>query len=352
MYPALAIAEAVKLRQPNVRLSFVGIVGGFERPLVDAYGLTLESYHEVRAGPLNGVGLLRQIRSLIDLAVGMLQSLWLVARLRPDVILITGGWGGLPVALAGWLLRVPILIALPDIEPALTIRALRPFARCVTVTTEASQAFFPNHKTVVTGYPLRPGLAEATREEGVRHFGLNPARKTLLVLGGSRGARAINNAVLDVLPQLLADGLQIIHVTGTLDWQDIEQRRAGFPENYHAFPYLHGDIGLALAAADLVVSRAGASVLGEYPLFGLAAILIPYPHWRYQKVNADYLVSQGAAVRLDDDRVATDLLPTIRNLFSDETRLADMRAKSASLAQPDGAQRIAEELIQLAGGQV
>lgn len=330
----------------------MGIVGGFERPLVDAYGLSFDSYHEVRAGPLNGVGRLRQLRSLLDLAIGLLQSLWLVVRLRPNVILITGGWGGLPVSLAGWLLRVPILIYLPDIEPALTIKALRPFARRIAVTTDASLAFFPKHKTVVTGYPLRRTLMEAAREDGIRHFGLDPARKTLLVLGGSRGARAINNALLDILPQLLADGLQVIHVTGTLDWQEIEHRRAGLPEDYHAFPYLHGEMGLALAAADLVVSRAGASVLGEYPFFRLAAVLIPYPHWRYQKVNADYLASRGAAVRLDDERVSGDLLPAIRGLLNDPAKIAEMQAQSASLARPDGARRIAEELAQLAGGQL
>ncbi|MBI5669941.1 MAG: UDP-N-acetylglucosamine--N-acetylmuramyl-(pentapeptide) pyrophosphoryl-undecaprenol N-acetylglucosamine transferase [Chloroflexi bacterium] len=352
VYPALAIAEAVREHYPNVSLAFVGSVGGFERPLVQESGVVFESYNEVRAGPLHGVGLPRKLWSAVNLAVGTLQALALMLRQRPDAILLTGGWSGLPVSLAGWLLRVPILIFLPDIEPGLTIQALKPFARRVAVTTAESQPYVPAGKMIVTGYPLRAALRRATRDQAVQHFGLDPARQTLLVFGGSRGARAINNALLDIAPDLLADGIQIIHVTGTLDWPDIERRAAGLSDRYHAFPYLHGDMGLAFAAADLVVSRAGASVLGELPYFGLASILIPYPHaWRYQKVNADWLASRGAAVRLDEDRMAADLLPTIRSLLNDPARLAEMRAKAAALAQPDGARRIAAELVQLAGGQ-
>src|SRR5512145_2128108 len=115
VYPALAIADAVQQDQPNVTLSFVGVVGGFERPLVEGYGLTFSGYFEVRAGPLNGVGRLRQLRSGFDLLLGTFQALGLLLRHRPDAILLTGGWCGLPVSVAGWLLRVPMLVYLPDI---------------------------------------------------------------------------------------------------------------------------------------------------------------------------------------------------------------------------------------------
>lgn len=352
VYPALAAAEALIRLVPGVSLSFVGSAGGFERPLVEAAGLPFEDYREVRAGPLHGVSLPRKLWSAANLAAGTLQALALMLRRRPGAIFITGGWSGLPVSLAGWLLRVPIMIFLPDIEPGLAIKALRPFARRVAVTTGDSCRYFPARKVIVTGYPLRQALLDASREQAIQHFRLDPARQTLLVFGGSRGARAINNALMDVLPGLLAAGLQVLHVTGTLDWPDIEKRAAGLPDTYHAFPYLHGDMGLALAAADLVVSRAGASVLGEFPFFGLASVLVPYPHaWRYQKVNADYLASRGAAVRLDEERLAEDLLPTVRDLLAgDNTRLETMRRQAAALAQPDGARCIAEELVNLAGG--
>lgn len=349
----MAIAEAMIRLRPEVSLSFVGTVNGFERPLIAESGLTFASYDEVRAGPLHGVSRGRQIISLFNLAIGTLQSLGLMLRRKPQALLLTGGWVGFPIALAAWLWRVPALIYLPDIEPGLTIRVLRYFARRIALTAEDSKAYFPRNETVVTGYPLRQSLLSATRETGVAFFKLDPNRKTLLVWGGSRGARAINYALLDIVPQLVADGIQIIHVTGTLDWPDIEKKRNAMSDatNYLAFPYLHSEMGLAMAAADLVVSRAGASVLGEMPFFGLPGILIPYPYaWRYQKVNADYLEKQGAALYLDESNVAQDLLPTIQALLNDNPRLEKMQASARALARPDSAAQAAENLLQLAGG--
>ena len=330
-------------------------MGGFERPLLDAANLKFDHYAEIYAGPLHGVGIARAAISLIKLIIGTLQALWLVARQRPSGLLLTGGWVGWPVALAGWLLRVPSLMYLPDIEPGLAIKALRPFVKRVATTTDASAPYFRPGHTVVTGYPLRGSMLTATREEGIAHFRLDPARKTLLVTGGSRGARSINNAVLAIAPQLLADGIQIIHITGTLDWEETEARRAELCQNkasgcddYHAFAYLHEEMALALACADLVVCRSGASALGELPHFGLPSVLVPYPYaWRYQKVNADYLVEPGAAVLLRDEAMADELLSTLRSLINDPARLATMRREA--LAQPGGAGNAARELLRLAG---
>jgi len=358
VYPAIAVAEALITQHPDLKLVFAGSVGGFERPLLDAANLKFEHYAEIYAGPLHGVGIWRVLVSLVKLIIGTLQALWLILRLRPDVLLLTGGWVGWPVALAGWVLRVPSLMYLPDIERGLAIKALRPFVTRVATTTEASAVYFRPGHTVVTGYPLRGAMLTATREAGIAHFGLDPSLKTLLVTGGSRGARSINNAVLAIAPQLLADGVQIIHITGTLDWQETEARRAELCENsgcdhYHAFAYLHEEMALALACADLVVCRSGASVLGELPRFGLPAVLVPYPYaWRYQKVNADYLVERGAALLLRDEAMMDQLLPTLRSLFADSSRLAAMRAAAQAVATPDGAGNAARELLRLAGENV
>lgn len=357
MYPAIAVAEALIAHQPDVKLTFVGSVGGFERPLLDEAHLKFDRYAEVYAGPLHGVGVLRAAASLVKLIVGTLQALRLIVRERPRALFLTGGWVGWPVALAAWLLRVPSLIYLPDIEPGVAIKALRPFVTRVAATTDASASYFRPGQTVVTGYPARQSMDGATRRAGVAHFGLDPAKRTLLVWGGSRGARSINTALIAIVPQLIADGLQIVHVTGTLDWDALAEQRAQFEadgcDNYHAYPYLHEDMALALACADLTICRSGASVLGELPLFGLPSILVPYPYaWRYQKVNADYLVERGAAVLLRDEAMSDDLLPTIRQLIADPAHLATMRASSAALAQPEGAWNVARELLHLAGENV
>jgi UDP-N-acetylglucosamine--N-acetylmuramyl-(pentapeptide) pyrophosphoryl-undecaprenol N-acetylglucosamine transferase len=354
VYPALAIAEALKALHPDVTLAFVGSVDGFERPLIAESGVTFARCDEVRAGPLHGVNLLTALRSIVQLGIGTAQSFALLLRDRPSALLLTGGWVGLPVALAAWVLRVPSLIYLPDIEPGLTIRALRPFATQVAITAPDSEQYFRKGQTVVTGYPLRQEVMNATRADASAHFKLDATRRTLLVFGGSRGARTINNALLDLLPALQQrDDLQIIHVTGTLDWDEIQTRlrTMGDIPHYHPFAYLHREMGLAFAAADLVLSRSGASILGEFPYFGLPSILVPYPYaWRYQKVNADYLAERGAAFVMQDADMARDLLGTINGLLDDPARLAQMRDAARALAQPDGARRAAEALTRLAKG--
>jgi len=352
VYPALAIAEAMVRLYPQASIGFVGGVGGFERPLLKESTVQFSSYDEVRAGPLHSVNILKMLVSIVQLTIGTVQALWLVKRRNPDVLLLTGGWVGLPVALAAWVWRVPSMIFLPDIEPGLTIQVLRRLVRRVALTVDESKKYFPSNETVTTGYPLRQSMLDATREAGINQFGLDPARKTLLVFGGSRGSRPINNALLDILPKVLSDGVQVIHVTGTLDWPDIEKRYQAMTDttHYHVYPYLHHEMGLAMAAADVVVCRSGASTLGEFPQFGLPSILIPLAWaWRYQKVNAEYLAGRGAAIELDENDMADRLLSTIQDLLHDPARLAAMRQAARALARPDGAKCAAEALVELAG---
>jgi UDP-N-acetylglucosamine--N-acetylmuramyl-(pentapeptide) pyrophosphoryl-undecaprenol N-acetylglucosamine transferase len=310
------------------------------------------TYDAIQAGPLNGVRIPRRILSLARIGIGILQTLRLIAQYRPFALFITGGFVTFPVAVACWLRRVPIAIYLPDIEPGQAIKATAALAKIILVTTHESDAFFKPGKTIETGYPLRADLLNATRQIGVATFGLDPARKTLLVFGGSRGARSINAAVTSHIADILALGVQVIHVSGERDWPSVkailDRLAPDDRQHYHVQPYLHGTMGFALAAADLAVSRAGASALGELPFFGLPAILIPYPYaWRYQKVNADFLVNRGAAIRIDDERLSSELVPLIKALLTDSDRLSAMQQASASLARPDGAKNIAAALLNL-----
>ncbi len=334
---------------------WIGAHDGLESDLVSRAGLPFQGIH---GGGLHGVGWRRLPLNALQLARGVGEALRLVRAWRPEVALVTGGFITAPVALAAWLSRVPVLVYLPDLEPALAVKAISRLAARIAVTAEDSRAYFRQlgqaGKVVVTGYPTRPELAQAAsapREQAQKHLGLDPARPALLVTGGSRGARSLNRAVWAALPDWLKD-YQVVHLTGQLDWPEVEQAQAALPAaqrpHYHARPYLH-EMGQALAAADLVVSRAGASALGEYPLFGLPAVLVPYPYaWRYQQVNAEYLARRGAAVRLDDAALAADLAPTVRRLLDDPPGLAAMRAAAHSAAQPQAAHKLAGELAALA----
>jgi undecaprenyldiphospho-muramoylpentapeptide beta-N-acetylglucosaminyltransferase len=350
VFPALSVAKVwlgAGADSAPADAFWVGTVGGMEADLVQRAGLPFRAIH---AGGVHGVGWRLPLNAL-QLARGFGQALGLVRQLAPDVLLVTGGFVAVPVALAAWLRRVPILAYVPDIEPGLALKVVARLARRIAVTVEDSRRYLPARKLVVTGYPVRPELAGATRAEALEFFGLNPARRTVLVTGGSRGARSLNRAVLAALPDWLKD-YQVIHLSGQLDWAEVEQAQAGLDpalrSAYHPFPFLH-EMGLALAAADLVVSRAGASSLGEYPLFGLPAMLVPYPHaWRYQKVNADYLVERGAAVCVRDEDLPARLAGEVRSLLADGDRLGRMRQAARAAAAPEAARRIVQELAKLA----
>jgi UDP-N-acetylglucosamine--N-acetylmuramyl-(pentapeptide) pyrophosphoryl-undecaprenol N-acetylglucosamine transferase len=198
---------------------------------------------------------------------------------------------------------------------------------------------------VVTGYPVRQGIDRWTAEEARNYFALPEPLPVLMVLGGSRGAHSINQALAGALPELLKE-MQVIHITGKLDWQKMEQVRSTLSteqlNRYRPFPYLYDEIGAAMRLADLAVTRAGASTLGELPLFGLPAILVPYPYaWRYQRVNASYLVKRGAAELLEDAQLADQLVVKIRSLMADSERRERMSKAMLSIAEPGASARIA-----------
>lgn len=354
MFPALAVAEqwrelagaAAAPAQPA--LLWLGTAGGMEAEIVSRAGL---AFRPIQAAGVHGVGWRRLPGNAAALVRGFFDSLRAVSEFRPSALLVTGGFLAVPAAWAAALRGVPVLIYLPDLEPGLALRAVAPVAARITVTAETSRQYFDPRKVVVTGYPVRAQLATATRAAGQARFGLDPARRTILVTGGSRGARSLNRATLAALPDWLAD-FQVIHLSGQLDWPEVQRAQAELPTEqrarYHAFPFLH-EMGEALAAADVVVSRAGASVIGEYPLFGLPAVLVPYPYaWRYQRVNADHLAARGAALRLNDDELTARLTATVRGLLADEARLEQMRAAARGAAAPQAAQQIARELLAVA----
>ena len=309
-------------------------------------------YAAIPAAGLHGVGPRALPRNLFRLARGYFASRRILKEFKPQVLLFTGGFVAVPMALAAH--AIPSLLYVPDIEPGLALQALARFASVIALTTPASQAYFSKTaRTVVTGYPTRPELARWTRAQGCAHLGLDPQRPVLLVTGGSKGARSLNQALLSSLDALLPLA-QIVHISGQLDWPMVQAAAAQLPANladaYHPMSYLH-EMGAALASADLVVSRAGASALGEYPLFGLPAVLVPYPYaWRYQKVNAEYLVERGAALMLEDSAMTEHLASTLQKLLGDPPRLESMRRAMRSLARPEAAADLADLIRQLARG--
>lgn len=353
MYPALAVLERLQATHPDVEPLWVGSRDGMEAELVAKAGVPFES---IPAAGLHGVGLRALPGNLWQLLRGLVAARGVLQRFQPDALFFTGGYVAIPMALAGW--RIPSLVYVPDIEPGLALRVLTRIADRIVVTAENSRRYFRHRedRVVVTGYPVRSDLMAWTEEDAYRTFDFSPDLPTLLVTGGSLGALSINQALAAVLPALLSE-MQILHLTGRYTWGRFKDAGDQLPPalaaRYRIYPYLHDEMGAALTIADLILCRAGASTLGELPQFGLPAILVPYPHaWRYQKVNADYLVERGAARIIPDDELDQRLETVLLDLIRNRERLLSMSEKMKSLAQPDAAARIGQLLLDVASPDV
>jgi UDP-N-acetylglucosamine--N-acetylmuramyl-(pentapeptide) pyrophosphoryl-undecaprenol N-acetylglucosamine transferase len=348
---ATVIAEAGNQTSPEeFQVLWVGGIGGMEADLVKREGVRFE---DIPAAGLHGVGMRTLPGNAWQLARGFLASRRILRKFQPQVLFFTGGYVAVPMALAARMARqIKSLLYTPDIEPGQAIQMTARYCDCLALTVEESGEFFPNHpRKVITGYPLRPDLQHWSVTEARSFFALQDQLPVLMVFGGSRGARSINQALAGVLPELLKE-MQIIHITGKLDWQmmdDVRQELTTEQLNrYRPYPYLYDEIGAAMRLADLVVTRAGASTLGELPLFGLPAILVPYPYaWRYQRVNASYLARHGAAVVLDDEKLKDELSGKVLELMHDHAKREQMSEAMRSLAHPEASEKIADLIIAL-----
>ncbi len=356
VYPALAVIETMSGREQAktdsaVDVLWVGSTGGIEEGLIAQAGLPFVG---LAAGGLRGMGLLVKIRNTGRLAKGFWQARGVLARFKPNVVMSTGGYASVAVTLAAWLKRIPVLIYLPDIVPGQAIQTMSRFAARVAVTSEESCHYFDPKKVVVTGYPVRSEILTLSRSKARQALGLDPTAKVLLVFGGSKGARSINQALMAGLESLLPI-CQVVHISGQLDTDWVTEAARNLPETmrerYHHYDYLH-DMPLALVAADLAVARAGAATLGEFPAAGLPAVLVPYPYsGQHQNPNADHMARNGAARVLLDAELGEKLVPTLLELLDDAPSwqaLGAMSASARSLARPDAAEAIAEQLRSLA----
>ncbi len=332
----------------------MGSIGGMEQALVERAGLPIKL---ISVTGVRGKNPVAAAKSLWTMRRGYTESGQLIRQFQPDALFVTGGYVCVPVTLAAHRAGVPALIYLPDVEPGMAIKFLARFVTRVAVTTPASQHFFKPGQAVVTGYPVRPELAASHQQPDSQaaarqELGLTGEGPVLLVFGGSRGAHSLNQAIAGQVEQYLPV-CRIVHITGSLDIEWVQARRAALsPEQrarYYVWPYLHEQMTAALLAADLVVSRAGASVMGEFPAAGLPAILVPYPYaGAHQTLNANYLAQNGAGVIINDADLAAKLALTVLDILIGEQKLAAMRRASLALAKPDAAERLAQQIVEVA----
>jgi UDP-N-acetylglucosamine--N-acetylmuramyl-(pentapeptide) pyrophosphoryl-undecaprenol N-acetylglucosamine transferase len=339
--PALAIAQELQ-KQYGAEVLFIGTARGIENRLVPAAGFPLRL---IEVGALNRVSLATRLKTFAGLPLAVLAARRMLSEFVPDVVIGVGGYASGPAMLAAILKGIPTLAFEPNVVPGFANRVVARWVSAAAVHFEETAKYFRHAE--VTGVPVRPAFFEIPHAAGI---GTKP---TLLVFGGSQGAHAINQAMIQCLPELLkqAPGIHIIHQTGERDYNDAQSayQRAG--ADAEVFPFIT-DMPKFIACADLVLCRSGASTVAEIAAAGRPAIFVPFPRAAddHQRVNAQALERAGAAVVLEETKLNDVwLVETVSALLGDPLRLRRMSEAARSLAHPNAARDIAEMAARLAG---
>ena len=350
IFPAVSIANAIRLQHPNAKILFVGAEGRMEMQRVPAAG------YEIIGLPVAGFDrkhLLRNISVLIKLMRSQLKARRIVKAFQPDVAVGVGGYASGPTLKVAGMMGIPTLIQEQNSYAGVTNKLLAKQASKICVAYEGMERFFDKEKIILTGNPVRQGLLQhnMSREDAVRSFQLDPAKKTVLIIGGSLGARTINNCVMQGLDKIRQSGVQFIWQTGKIYISEARAAvsRAGELPMLHTTDFI-ADMAAAYRAADLVISRAGAGSISELCLLGKPVILVPSPNVAedHQTKNALALVNKEAALYVKDAEAGVKLLDTAIATVQQPDTLNKLSTNIAKLAFKDSANVIAGEVWKLA----
>ena len=346
IFPALSIANEVHRRYPEANILFVGAEGRMEMEKVPAAG------YKIIGLPVSGFDRKRLWRNVavgIKLLKSMSKARAILKEFNPDIAIGVGGYASGPMLKAAQKRGIPTLLQEQNSYAGVTNKLLAAKAERICVAYEGMERFFPQEKIVLTGNPVRRNLLEcgATPEQARQAMGVSPNKKTVLIIGGSLGARTVNNAIIAGLKQIgEAYGVQVIWQTGKLyDQQCREALEASGVKNVVQMPFI-SNMDMAYRAADLVVSRAGASSISELQLLGKAAILVPSPNVAedHQTKNALALVNRDAAVMVTDADAVETLVPTMLDTVGNSDLLASLSANVEKMALRDAAEHIVDEV--------
>ena len=350
IFPAVSIANAIKALQPDASILFIGAMGRMEMQRVPAAG------YEIKGLPIRGFFRPLWKPANIGVAIDYLKSKWLAKKLlrefKPDVAVGVGGYASAAALGAANSLGIPTLIQEQNSYAGLTNKNLAAQAEKICVAYEGMERFFPAEKIILTGNPVRQALLDTTisHEEAVKSHGLDPSKKTILLVGGSLGARTINESMLQHLDLIKTSDVQFIWQTGKYYSAEIAERLKGenIP-NLKVTDFIT-DMGAAYKAADLVISRAGASSISEFCLIGKPVILVPSPNVAedHQTKNALALSTRDAAIYVKDAEAPATLLQLAIDTVQDADKLKSLSENVLKLALPDSAEIIAKEVIKLA----
>lgn len=348
IFPAVSIANAIRRRHPDARILFVGALGRMEMERVPAAG------YEIVGLPVAGFDrkrLWRNFKVLARLYRSMRMARRILRDFRPDIAIGVGGYASGPILKEAQKHGVPTLIQEQNSYAGVTNRMLAHNARAICVAYEGMERFFPADVIHLTGNPVRSEITHSTmtRDDAVRALGFDPRRPLIVVVGGSLGARTINDSVGAALDRLTADGTQLLWQTGRIYADECAARAAGHPD-VRATAFV-SDMAAAYRAADLVIARAGAGTISELQTVGVPAILVPSPNVAedHQRHNAEALATRDAAVMVLDADARDTLADTAVALMADAPRRARLAANAAAMALRDADERIADHVDTLLG---
>ena len=349
IFPALSIANAVKAKCPEAEILFVGAENRMEMQRVPAAGYNIVGL------PVSGFDrkhLLKNIAVLWRLMKSRRKARRIIRDFRPHVAVGVGGYASGPTLKEAGAMGIPTLLQEQNSYAGVTNKLLAKQASCICVAYEGMERFFPKEKIKLTGNPVRQNLltAAVTHDEAVRTFGLDPAKKTVLIVGGSLGARTLNESMLGAWNTLKGCDVQFIWQTGKYYYEEITARLRGRElPNVHVCDFI-SSMDAAYAAADLVISRAGAGSISEFCLLGKAVILVPSPNVSedHQTKNALALVNKDAALYVKDADAVRELIPLALTAVNDAAKLAGLSRNILTLAHHHSAEVIADEVIALA----
>ncbi|WP_347838648.1 undecaprenyldiphospho-muramoylpentapeptide beta-N-acetylglucosaminyltransferase [uncultured Draconibacterium sp.] len=347
IFPALAIANEIKMRNPDVDILFVGAEDRMEMERVPAAGYKIIGLPVMgfpRKPSLKLITFFKKLRQSARLAKKI------VADFNPQVAIGVGGYASGPLLRAAAKNKVPSLIQEQNSYAGITNKLLSKKANCICVAYDNMERFFPADKIILTGNPVRKNLTEKQdRKTALEFFNLTETDKVVLIVGGSLGARSVNQAVLKNIELIAASGVQVIWQTGAYYFKNIQEELNGKkPGNLHIHKFITR-MDLAYEVANLVISRAGAGTISELCLVGKAAILVPSPNVSedHQTKNAMALVDKQAALMVRDDEINEKLFPLAFEVVADKDRCATLASKSKELAKPDATVKIVDEIEKL-----
>lgn len=344
LYPAIAIAEEIKKIDPEARIAFVGTKKKIEARVVPAKGF---EFYSIWISGFHRRFSFDNILFPVKVVVSLIQSFFVIKKIQPDVVVGTGGYVCGPILFVASLLGIPTVVHESNSYPGVTTRMLAGRAIKVFITFDVTKKWLnATAQTELVGNPTREALSRITKEEGCAFYNFSSMKKTIFVFGGSLGAQSINRVMPIIVDWAIVHNIQILWQTGEGDWQSAAHIQKH--ENIRVMKFIDA-MEFGYAAADVVVSRSGATTLAELTRLGKPAILVPYPHAaaNHQELNAQTMVNAEAAIMIKDGDLFEKLIPTIQDLIFNDAKLKHMNEKSLKLGKPNAGKVIAEKILSL-----